>query len=86
MCICIMPLIYVKEDERIIMRVCIKAAHSVGLHIVHSTHYTIRCHFADFTQKQVVVLLYYVNTVVQGGGMDGYRLAYIVDELYTIYD
>jgi hypothetical protein len=69
------------------MRLCIKAAHSVGLHIVHSTHYTIRCHFADFTQKQVVVLLYYyVNTVVQGGGMDGYRLAYIVDELYTIYD
>jgi hypothetical protein len=70
----------------VVMRLCIKAALSVGLHIVHSTHDTIRCRFADCSQEQVGVLLYYVNTVDQGGGMDGYRLANIVDELYRVYD
>jgi hypothetical protein len=70
----------------VVMRLCIKAALNVGLHIVHSTHDTIRYRFADCTQEQVGVLLYYVNTVDKGGGMDGYRLANIVDDLYTVYD
>jgi hypothetical protein len=71
----------------VVMRLCIKAALSVGLHIVHSTHDTIRCRFTDCTLVQVGVLLFYVNTVDnKGGGMDGYRLANIVDELYTVYD